>query len=355
MSWSLGPFERHPGAVLGPTPELSFRCPVTGDPVAWAAKDVFNPGAVVHDGRVHLLVRCEDEVGPIAGVSRIGLASSDDGLAFELQPEPVLFPDGREDAHEWPGGCEDPRVVESPDGGFVCTYTGFAGRRPLLMVATSPDLRTWTKHGLAFAGTTHAERSAKSGAIVTEVRDGRLVAARLDGRYWMYWGEGTCFAATSDDLVRWAPVEFDATGDRSLSYDAERGWAVEWEPGVAGLLPLLRPRRTRFDSRLVEPGPPAVRTDDGIVLVYNGANAKVDGDPTLADRAYGPGQALFDLADPTACLARATEPFLRPESSDEQAGQVDNVCFAEGLVRFRDRWFLYFGMADSKVGVAVAG
>jgi hypothetical protein len=63
-----------------------------------------------------------------------------------------------------------------------------------------------------FTGTAFARRSSKSGAVVTEVRDGRLVAARVGGRFWMCWGAGTAFAATSDDLVRWTPVTFDATG-----------------------------------------------------------------------------------------------------------------------------------------------
>ncbi|MFC4769866.1 hypothetical protein [Effusibacillus consociatus] len=41
-----------------------------------------------------------------------------------------------------------------------------------------------------------------------------------------------------------------------------------------------------------------------------------------------------------------------PDTQDEIEGQVDFVVFAEGLVHFRNTWFLYYGMADSKVGVA---
>ncbi|CAN5661794.1 glycoside hydrolase family 130 protein [soil metagenome] len=354
--WALGPFTRHPGVVVAPAPELTFHCPVTDQSVAWVAKDAFNPGAVVHEGRVHLLVRGEDREGRYAGVSRIGLATSADGLTFELEPEPVIFPaDDRWQAWEWPGGCEDPRVVESPDGGFVCTYTAFDGKNGALCVATSSDLRTWTKHGPAFAGTPSAKRTSKSGAVLTEVVDGRLVAALRDGRYWMYWGEGTCLAATSTDLVRWTPVTFDATADRYLAFEPETAsWGLERVPGQQVLKPLLFPRRGRFDSLLVEPGPPAVATDQGIVLVYNGANHFEHGDPTLPAFAYQPGQALFDAADPTACIARATAPSLRPEVADEQHGQVDNVCFAQGLVLFHDTWHLYFGMADSKIGCATA-
>ena len=172
-AWQLGPFAPHPEPLLRETSNARFDCPVSGQPVAWAAKDVFNPGAVVHDGRVHLLVRAEDRVGRYSGVSRIGLAVSDDGMTFDLEPEPVLFPaDDRWQAWEWPGGCEDPRVVEAPDGGFVCTYTAFDGKNGALFVATSPDLRAWTKHGPAFAGTPYAKRTSKSGSIVTRSSTG---------------------------------------------------------------------------------------------------------------------------------------------------------------------------------------
>jgi len=355
--WSLGPFEREPGVVIRPAPELTFRCPVSGHRVAWAAKDVFNPGAVVHDGRVHLLVRGEDAEGRYAGVSRIGLAVSADGVRFELEPEPVIFPaDDRWQAWEWPGGCEDPRVVESPEGGYVCTYTAFDGKNGALCVATSTDLRHWQKHGPAFVGSPYAKRTSKSGAVLTEVVDGRLVAAPRGGRYWMYWGEGVCFAATSTDLVRWKPLEYDASADRYLTFDpgGDGGWGLERVAGQKVLQPLLFPRRGRFDSLLVEPGPPAVATRDGIVLIYNGANHPDHGDAGLPPFAYQPGQALFDAADPVACIARTRQPFLAPESAAERSGQVDNVCFAQGLVLFEDRWHLYYGMADSSIGCAIA-
>jgi len=356
--WALGPFTRHPGAIVTDLPELSFRCPVTGNDVRWAAKDVFNPGGVVRDGRVHLLIRGEDAVGRYAGTSRIGLAVSDDGIDFTVDPEPVLFPDDdRWQAWEWPGGCEDPRVVESPDGGYVCTYSAFDGKVPTLFVATSDDLRTWEKHGPAFADTASARRSSKSGSIVTAASDDRLVAARVDGRFWMYWGEGTCFAATSDDLVRWTPRDFDATGDRYLSYEPDGGhgsWAIHRVPGQRALRPLLFPRHGRFDSMLVEPGPPAVLTDRGIVLIANGANHPDHGDPSMPAFSYQPGQVLFDAGDPASCIARPIGPFLRADAPGERDGQVGNVCFAQALVRLGDEWLLYFGMADSRIGCARA-
>jgi predicted GH43/DUF377 family glycosyl hydrolase len=355
--WHLGPFTTRGGAVLTTSPDAHFACPVSGEDVRWAAKDVFNPGGVVRDGKIHLLVRAEDSVGRYAGTSRIGVATSADGTAFELEPEPVIFPANDVwQAWEWPGGCEDPRVVESPDGGFVCLYTAFDGKIGTLFVATSDDLRAWTKHGPAFADTSYAMRSSKSGSIVTEVVGTRVVAARRQGKFWMYWGEGTCFAAVSDDLLRWSPVEFDATRDRYLTYEpqSEARWAIHVVPGHKVLRPLLFPRSGRFDSLLVEPGPPALQTEQGIVLLYNGANHFDRGDPSLPAFSYQPGQALFDSADPASCIARDTKPFLRPDQVEAQKGQVGNVCFAQALVLFDKSWHLYFGMADSRIGCAVA-
>jgi predicted GH43/DUF377 family glycosyl hydrolase len=173
----------------------------------------------------------------------------------------------------------------------------------------------------------------------------------------MYWGEGTCFAATSPDLVRWTPLEFDAGADRYLSYNAQvsaGSWDVHTVPGSKALRPLLFSRPGRFDSLLVEPGPPALRTDDGVVLIYNGAEITLTEDGTSINVRYQPGQALFDESDPASPIARAASPFLLSNELDGLQGQVDNVCFAQGLVLFHDSWFLYYGMADSRIGCATA-
>jgi predicted GH43/DUF377 family glycosyl hydrolase len=322
--------------------------------VTWAAKDVFNPGAVVRDGLVHLLVRAEDTVGPCAGTSRLGLATSVDGVHFTLRETPVLYPD-RDlwQELEWPGGLEDPRLVENPEGGYVCCYSAFDGRRSRLMVATSDDLVQWEKHGPAFADTAYADRWTKSAAIVTQVQGERLVAVRVNGHYLMYWGEGWCYAAISDDLIHWVPMEFEAFVDRHLtrSEDGE-SWQIHRHTGEPTLRPLLAPRRGRFDALLVEPGPPPVLTDAGITLIYNGARTRRNGDEVVGVT-YAPGQVLFDVHEPGSVLARHVEPMMVATPADLQ-GQVDQVCFAEGLVLFDGRWFLYFGMGDSRIGVATA-
>jgi predicted GH43/DUF377 family glycosyl hydrolase len=44
---------------------------------------------------------------------------------------------------------------------------------------------------------------------------------------------------------------------------------------------------------------------------------------------------------------------MKPEKKYEITGQVNQVCFLEGMVPFNGKWFLYYGTADSKIAVAV--
>ena len=317
----------------------TFVCPVRKTPVAWEAKDVFNPAAVVRDGKVYLLYRAEDTVGRHAGTSRIGLAESTDGRSFVRRPEPVLYPDNDfMNAYEWEGGCEDPRIVEDDAGRYYLTYTAYDGRLARLAVAVSSDLIHWEKRGLVFgrtAGGKYADAWSKSGAIICR-RDGdRLIATRIDGAYWMYWGESSIYLARSDDLIDWEIIHHTDL------------------PGQ--MRPVFGPRSRRFDSSLVEPGPPALLTDDGILFIYNSKNDPRNGDAALPPGTYAAGQVLLDPRDPSAVLRRTTEPFMWPEHDYEITGQVGNVCFLEGLVHFKDEWLLYYGTADSKIALASAG
>lgn len=349
-SWMTTGFTKLDQPILGPDASLRFTCPATSKAVAWAEKDLFNPAAAVKDGQVHLLLRAEDTVGACKGTSRLGLAVSSDGVHFSVDPEPVLYPSTDAwSAYERIGGCEDPRLILRDDGTWVCTYTGFNGMLAILCVATSRDLRTWTKHGPAFAGTSWVHHWSKSGAIVGTWQGDQLVMTRIAGKYWMYWGEGVLYAATSDDGICWRPVAGKINDNRLLVLDAQGGYGG-WElPGaVEALTPVMFPRPGRFDHHLVEPGPAAILGEHGIVLWYNGARPGKDAG------IYCGGQLLLDGDCPTAVIERPREPFIVPDRDWELNGQVAAVVFIEGLVRFRGKHHLYYGCADSRVGVAIA-
>ncbi len=350
-TWALLPFEKAAGVnpVMGPD-TAAFYCPVRRERVAWEVKDVFNPAMVVRDGKIWMLYRAQDSLGKPGGTSRIGLAHSSDGLHFTRLPAPVLYPD--KDAQqqlEWEGGCEDPRITEDSSGTYYMTYTAFDGAKARLMVALSRDLEHWSKKGPAFAtayGGKYANAWSKSGSIVsTYTKEGRILATRIRGRYWMYWGDQYIWAATSDDLVHWTPVEM-ASGE--VPPVTLRGEALHM-PQLKIVVPT---RAGYFDSDLVESGPPAMLTDKGILLIYNGRNLHASGDTSLAEGTYSGGQVLLDKEDPTKVLARMEHNFIHPDQPYEISGQVNQVCFLEGLVSLNNNWFLYYGTADSKIAVA---
>lgn len=329
--WAILPFVKldsiNPVLVAG---DNKFICPVRNAEVQWDEKDVFNPAAVVRDGKIFMIFRAEDAIGKHAGTSRIGIAISDDGLHFKKMEMPVLYPDHDSlKIYEWEGGLEDPRIVESEDSTYILTYTAYDGAIARLCLATSKDLLNWTKHGTVLQGK-HKDTWSKSGAIVARQEGPRIVAHKINGKYWMYFGDTDLFMATSDDLIRWQPVE-------------ENG----------KLKPVLQPRKGYFDSRLVESGPYALLTEAGIVLIYNSMNHDEDGDPAIPKGAYCAGQALFDKNNPLRLIDRLEENFMMPDKPYEITGQINQVCFLEGLVPFNGHWFLYYGTADSKIAVAV--
>lgn len=340
--WALGGFVRPEGInpVITPNPLTMFDCPMQKAAVGWEESDTFNPAAVVKDNKIYVLYRGEDNSATGIGkrTSRIGLAESADGLQMNCRITPVMYPD--EDnvkEFEWPGGCEDPRVCVTEDGLYVMLYTTWNRKTARLSVATSRDLINWKKHGPAFA-TAYDGRfkdlACKAGSIVTKVDNGKQVITKINDKYFMYWGEHKVYAATSDDLINWTPV---------LGEDNE-------------LLILISPRKGYFDSALTECGPPAIITDKGILLLYNGKNRNDEegADKRFNTGTYSAGQVLFDLNNPYKVIDRLDVPFFRPMADFEKSGQyVDGTVFIEGLVFFKNKWYLYYGCADSQVGVAV--
>jgi predicted GH43/DUF377 family glycosyl hydrolase len=190
----------------------------------------------------------------------------------------------------------------------------------------------WTKHGPIFGDRSdQAPLKYKSSGIVTRVDGDHLVAAMIQGRYWMFWGEGEIHLATSRDLIHWVP-RLDSQGRPII---------------------LLRKRAGSSDSDFPETGAPAVVTPHGIVLLYNGRNASDDTkDPAVGVNAYTVHEALFSATSPETLIDRTDAPVLQPLLAWEKSGQYPaGTTFAEGLVHFNGRWWLYYGAADSFVGV----
>ncbi len=307
MDWGLGPFIKYEGnPILAPTAE------------GWESHALYNPTAWTDGQEVSLLYRAE---GPCdfpgrSFTSRVGLALSRDGIHFERQAAPVLEPT---EWYEIPGGCEDPRLVKIADT-FYLTYTGYDGAVARLCMAVSRNLRQWEKWGPVFpdeAWDAYFPAQEYPGTPRGWSKSGAIIDQQVNGKYWMYFGDTHIWVASSADL---------------------KSWQIEAEP-------VISPRQGYFDSRLAEPGPAPVRLGEGWWLGYNSADENLR---------YAFAQVLIDPADPRKVLRRSETPLLEPTRPDEQVGQVPQVVFAEGLVQLGRRWFLYYGMADSRLGLAIA-
>jgi predicted GH43/DUF377 family glycosyl hydrolase len=339
--WALGPFVRPSGVnpVISPDSTTSFYDPMQKKQLDWESNDTFNPAATVKNGKIYVLYRAEDKSGVGIGhrTSRIGLAESSNGTTMKRTGKPVLFPAADDQQEfEWRGGCEDPRVAMTESGTYLVLYTQWNNKTPRLGSATSKDLVHWKKHGPIFQDAYNGKFhniASKSASVLTTLKNGKLVITKHQGKYWMYWGETHVYAATSVNLVDWAPVLDD------------KGQLKE----------LVSPRKGYFDSHLTECGPPAILTSKGIVLMYNGKNQSgKNADPNYTANSYCAGQMLFSADDPSKFITRLDQPFMVPTESFEKSGQYPaGTVFIEGLVYFKNKYLLYYGCADSRVAVAV--
>jgi predicted GH43/DUF377 family glycosyl hydrolase len=275
---------------------------------SWESAGVFNPAVVKRGEEFVMIYRAQDQ----NGTSRLGYATSLDGVNFNRRPNPVMEPS---EVYEREGGVEDPRIVEINDT-YYLTYTAYNKRDAQLCLATSQDLLRWERKGVilpAYRGRWNTGWT-KAGAIISQ---------KIKGKYWMYFmadldKHHQMGVAHSNDLLHWVePLDRPVLGVR---------------PGY-------------FDSHVVEPGPSPLLTEDGILLVYNGADYK---------NVYSVGWALFDIKDPTKVLARSDKPIFTVEKEWEKTGLVPNVVFVEAMVRDGNRWLFYYGGADKYIGVAAA-
>jgi beta-1,2-mannosidase len=229
-----------------------------------------------------MLYRAQDR----NGTSRLGYATSSDGIRFIRRPEPVLSPEAE---YEKDGGVEDPRLIKIDDT-YYLTYTGYNKKDAQLCLATSKDLVQWDRKGVilpAYKGRWNVGWT-KAGAIVPE---------KIDGKYWMY------FLGTAADK----------TDQMGLAHSPD---LIHWTEAMD--VPVLPRRPGRWDSRVVEPGPAPILTADAVVLIYNGA------DDALV---YRTGIVRFDRKDPRRVLSRTDTPVFAPETEWERSGQVPNVVF----------------------------
>lgn len=300
----------------------------------WESEAVFNPAAVYDGGRVHILYRAMGA----DGISRIGYASSKDGLRFdERLPYPVFSPTrdfGIPERHRvygplsysqtsyasgggW-GGCEDPRTV-TLDGKVYMTFVAFDGWGFVRVALTSILKKDFLKKDWAW----------KTPALLSppnEIHKNWVIfPEKIDGRY------AILHSITPKILIEYVDSleEFDEPTRFIHGSTRAGGRAGKWDDIVRGA------------------GAPPIKTPYGWLLFYHGMNSK---EPHIG---YKVGAMLLDLDDPRRVLYRTNTPVLEPTEWYEHDWKP-HVIMATGAVVIGDELMVYYGGGDKRIAVARA-
>jgi predicted GH43/DUF377 family glycosyl hydrolase len=310
----------------------------------------FNPGAVAVGDEVVLLVRVAE--GPRerrAGFTALPRWDSGSGLVVDWVPDEELYVvdqrvvrykqdgsvrltfishllvigsiDGRSvdsvdgvrfgpevEYEEY--GVEDPRITRIGDT-FYFTYVAVSRHGAATALASTGDFQTFRRHGVIF----YPEN--KDVALFPEQIDGAYVALHRPNaatrftapEMWLAW---------SSDLAHWG------------RHEPLRTQIALWARGRTGA------------------GTPPIRTSEGWLEIYHG-NDKREGDRGIGT--YAAGALLLDIEQPHRLLGQSIGPVLRPETDFERIGFVPNVVFPTGIVERDDTVLIYYGAADTAVGV----
>ncbi|HEY61531.1 MAG TPA: glycosidase [Anaerolineae bacterium] len=268
----------------------------------WEAGAVFNCGAIYYNGLVHLIYRATDiSSNGVHGryINSLGYAVSVDGVHFNRLENPILVNSVPQESR----GPEDPRITKIGDT-FFMLYTGYGGRFDgdyRICLATSQNLIAWKRQGVVL------DESNKDAALFPEKIEGKyLMFHRRPPDIWM---------AYSDDLKTWQNHRIVASPVSESRWESVK-------VGIAG---------------------PPIKTPDGWLLIYHGVGE---------GSRYSLGAMLLDLNDPSKIIARQKEPILEPALVWEKEGYVPNVVFSCGQAVIGDEIYVYYGAADTVIGVA---
>jgi predicted GH43/DUF377 family glycosyl hydrolase len=329
------------------------------DPLAaFEAEGVLNPGSGRSpDGKLWLLPR----LVAAGNVSRIGLAEvvMDGGVPVGVRRDSVvLSPDAGWERGHHHGGVEDPRTTWIPTLGLhLMSYVAFGPLGPKPALAVSEDLRTWRRLGpvhFAYQDELDTDLNLFPNKDVVYFPepvpgpDGHPAFAML---HRPMWDLGLILGGHDEYL----PAGLDDPRPGIwMSYTA----VDEVRRDVRALAHVGRHRLVALPEYDYEPlkigaGPPPIRVPEGWLLIHHGVSGRpAEGWGPQPDLHYCAGAMLLDPADPGRVIARTRSPLLQPLAVEERQGTVPNVVFPTAIEEVDGRRFVFYGMADSSIGVA---
>lgn len=288
---------------------------------SWEAQAVFNGSVIETEGGYAMLYRALSAPREIGGVtmslSTIGVAESKDALDFKKRRQ-LIVPE-----YEWERfGCEDPRVTRV-DGKYYIFYTAlstypFSADGIKVALAISKDLKTIESKHLV------TPFNAKAMALLPEKLDGKLAAVLT--------------VNTDRPPAHIALAIFD-NEKQIWSRDYWDDWYKNLKENA---IPLLR---TPADH--LEVGAQPIKTKKGWLLVYSYIS-----DYLGPKRTFGIEAALLNIKNPRYIIAKTHTPILEPQENYELNGMVPNVVFPSGALVKDGNLQVYYGAADTSVGMA---
>lgn len=232
-------------------------------------------------------------------LSYLRLVFSDDGVRFyEDSKYPPVFGSGFYESF----GIEDCRVATMDDG-YYLTFTEVSPVAVGVGMMHTRDFRHFTHEGMIFP---------------PHNKDCALFEEKIDGRYYALHrpsspelGGNYMWIAESPDRIHWGRHKCVATT-----------------------------RKGFFDSARLGAGASPIRTDEGWLVIYHGADNS---------NRYCLGAMLLDLKDPSRVLARSSEPIMEPVAPYEQTGFFGNVVFTNGQIVDGDTVHIYYGASDEVI------
>jgi len=274
----------------------------------WERAAVFNTAAIYENGEFHLFYRASDKPFVLDTempcpenkfTSVIGYAKSKDGINFERFDEPLIKCQGIQEA--W--GIEDPRITKIDDT-YYMVYAAFGGRDwqdVRVSLITSKNLKNWDERKILLPDEPN--------------KDAALLSEKFNGKFFMFHRRmPSIWTAVSSDLNKWEDHKC-----------------------------IMEPRKGKWDCKKIGIAGPPLKINDGWLLIYHGVDE---------DNVYRLGAALLDSSNPNKVIARQDEPILEPELYWERVGLVPNVVFSCGNCIVNDFLYVYYGGADTHIGVA---
>lgn len=304
----------------------------------WESKAVFNPGAVLKDGKVYLLYRAIGEYD--AYISRLGLAVSGDGFNFErISRAPLIKPSTNYD--KW--ACEDPRITKIGDIYYI-TYVAHAQRvkqigrstrkiPPQTALLTTKDFARFRRHGII----TPKNSDNRDVIIFPEKIDGKFVMIHRPYRWCKNWFKNPLSKKNKVDT----PQPYEDLPRRpaawiSYSYDLKTWFNHK-----------LLIRSTHKADEKIGAGAPPIKTGKGWLLIYHHVHRNKKNKIVYTTKVI-----LLDLKNPSKIVAKIPYAVLTPQKDYEVKGDVDNVVFPTGALVKDEKLFVYYGAADKRCAVA---